>query len=119
MLLYERFKDEAEFREKFVKPLLNRLGYYGVSEQHGTQEFGNLISLFRKLAGFFFHSRLLNLFARRWGRCGWIRRRFLSRPRFQFQAVDSLKLADVVGDEKVGHGGSCPWSGRENAGSVM
>ena len=37
---YERFKDEAEFREKFVKPLLNRLGYYGVSEQHGTQEFG-------------------------------------------------------------------------------
>lgn len=40
MLLYERFKDEAEFREKFVKPLLNRLGYFGVSEQHGTQEFG-------------------------------------------------------------------------------
>jgi len=40
MLLYERFKDEAEFREKFVKPLLNRLGYYGVSEQHGAQEFG-------------------------------------------------------------------------------
>jgi hypothetical protein len=40
MLPYERFKDEAEFRERFVKPLLNRLGYYGVSEQHGTQEFG-------------------------------------------------------------------------------
>jgi hypothetical protein len=40
MLLYEQFKDEADFREKFVKPLLNRLGYYGVSEQHGTQEFG-------------------------------------------------------------------------------
>jgi hypothetical protein len=40
MLLYERFKHEAEFREKFVKPLLNRLGYYGVSELHGTQEFG-------------------------------------------------------------------------------
>jgi len=40
MLLYERFKDEAEFREKLVKPLLNRLGYYGVSAQHGTQEFG-------------------------------------------------------------------------------
>jgi len=40
MSLYERFKDEAEFREKFVKPLLNRLGYYGVSELHGTQEFG-------------------------------------------------------------------------------
>ena len=40
MSLYERFNDEAEFREKFVKPLLNRLGYYGVSELHGTQEFG-------------------------------------------------------------------------------
>ena len=40
MPLYERFKNEAEFREKLVKPLLNRLGYYGVSEQHGTQEFG-------------------------------------------------------------------------------
>lgn len=39
-MLYKRFKNEAEFREKFVKPLLNRLGYYGVSEQHGTQEFG-------------------------------------------------------------------------------
>ena len=40
MSLYEGFKDEADFREKFVKPLLNRLGFYGVSEQHGTQEFG-------------------------------------------------------------------------------
>jgi hypothetical protein len=40
MQLFERFEDETEFREKFVKPLLNRLGYYGVSEQHGTQEFG-------------------------------------------------------------------------------
>ncbi len=40
MLLHERFKDEADFRERFVKPLLNRLGFYGVSEQHGTQEFG-------------------------------------------------------------------------------
>jgi len=40
MSLYDRFKDEAEFREKFVKPLLNRLGFYGVSDQHGSQEFG-------------------------------------------------------------------------------
>src|ERR1035437_3722707 len=40
MLPYERFKDEAEFRERFVKPLLNRLGDLGGSEQHGTQEFG-------------------------------------------------------------------------------
>src|SRR4051812_3794854 len=40
MSLYQKFKAEAKFREKFVKPLLNRLGFYGVSEQHGTQEFG-------------------------------------------------------------------------------
>jgi hypothetical protein len=40
MSLYERYKDEAEFRDKFVKPLLNRMGFYGVEEQHGTQEFG-------------------------------------------------------------------------------
>jgi hypothetical protein len=40
MSLYERFKDESEFRERLIKPLLNRLGFYGVSEQHGTQEFG-------------------------------------------------------------------------------
>src|SRR5262249_20295548 len=40
MSLYERFNDETEFRENFVKPLLNRLGYYGVSKLHGTQEFG-------------------------------------------------------------------------------
>ncbi len=40
MSLYERFKDEADFRDRLVKPLLNRLGFYGVSEQHGTQEFG-------------------------------------------------------------------------------
>jgi hypothetical protein len=40
MSLYERFNDETEFRKNFVKPLLNRLGYYGVSELHGTQEFG-------------------------------------------------------------------------------
>jgi hypothetical protein len=40
MLPYHRFRNEAEFREKFVKPLLNRLGFYGVSETHGTQEFG-------------------------------------------------------------------------------
>jgi hypothetical protein len=59
MPLYKRSKDEAEFREKFVKLLLNRLGYYGVSEQHGTQEFGKdfvfseLHRLFDSLSRFF------------------------------------------------------------------
>ena len=53
MSLYERFKDEAEFRERLVKPLLNRLGFYGVSEQHGTQEFGKdfVFSEFHRLGG--------------------------------------------------------------------
>ena len=27
MALFDRFKDEAEFRDNFVKPLLNRLGF--------------------------------------------------------------------------------------------
>lgn len=40
MPLYGQFKDEADFRDRFIRPLLNRLGFYGVSEQHGTQEFG-------------------------------------------------------------------------------
>jgi len=54
MSLYERFKDEAEFRERFVKPLLNRLGFYGVAEQHGTQEFGKdfVFSELHRLGGF-------------------------------------------------------------------
>jgi hypothetical protein len=53
VLLYKLFKDEAEFRERFVKPLLNRLGFYGVSEQHGSQEFGKdfVFSELHRLAG--------------------------------------------------------------------
>lgn len=53
MLLYERFKDEAEFREKFVRPLLNRLGFYNVAMQHGSQEFGKdfVFSEFHRLGG--------------------------------------------------------------------
>lgn len=40
MSLYDRFENEAAFRDQFVKRLLNRLGYFGVSEEHGTREFG-------------------------------------------------------------------------------
>src|SRR5262245_29929586 len=40
MLPFGRFANEAAFREQFVKPMLNRLGFYGVSDQHGSQEFG-------------------------------------------------------------------------------
>ena len=54
MSLYTRFQDEAQFREGLVKPLLNRLGYYGVSELHGTQEFGKdfVFSELHRLGGF-------------------------------------------------------------------
>ena len=44
MLLYERFKDEAEFREKFVKPLLGRLGYYGVSSSTAHRSLAKTLS---------------------------------------------------------------------------
>jgi hypothetical protein len=58
MSLYERYNDEAEFREKFVKPLLNRLGFYGVSEQHGSQEFGKdfVFSELHRLGGMRHHA---------------------------------------------------------------
>lgn len=38
--LYEKYKDEAEFRKNFIRPLLTRLGFIAVAELHGTQEFG-------------------------------------------------------------------------------
>jgi hypothetical protein len=58
MPLYDQFNDEAEFREKFVKPLLNRLGFYGVSEQHGSQEFGKdfVFSELHRLGGMRHHA---------------------------------------------------------------
>lgn len=42
MSLFERFKDTKEegFREKFVKPLLIRMGFVGISNMHGVNEFG-------------------------------------------------------------------------------
>lgn len=39
-MLYASYQNEADFRERFVKPLLNRLGFHGVTELHGSQEFG-------------------------------------------------------------------------------
>jgi hypothetical protein len=53
MPLFERFTNEADFRDKFVKPLLNKLGFYGVSEQHGSQEFGKdfIFSELHRLGG--------------------------------------------------------------------
>jgi hypothetical protein len=42
MSLFERFTDTKEdgFREEFIKPLLVRSGFVGISNQHGRQEFG-------------------------------------------------------------------------------
>ena len=37
MLPYEQFKNEADFREAFVKPLLNRLGFYGAAHRLGKE----------------------------------------------------------------------------------
>ena len=40
MLPYERFENEADFRDEFVKPLLNRLGFSSVPEHHRTKDSG-------------------------------------------------------------------------------
>ena len=40
MSLYEQFNDEASFRTKFVRPLLNKLGFFLVTDYHGRREFG-------------------------------------------------------------------------------
>jgi hypothetical protein len=40
MSLYEKFADEASFRTNFVKPLLNKLGFFLVTDYHGRREFG-------------------------------------------------------------------------------
>jgi hypothetical protein len=40
MSLFSEYPNEAEFRERFVKPLLNRLGFFAVTHEHGSQEFG-------------------------------------------------------------------------------
>lgn len=40
MSLHDRFANEADFRDQFVRPLLNRMGFFLVTEMHGTREFG-------------------------------------------------------------------------------
>ncbi len=39
-MLYDKFKNEADFRATFVRPLLTRLGFISVAELHGQQEYG-------------------------------------------------------------------------------
>lgn len=40
MSLYEQFSDEASFRTNFVRPLLNKLGFFLVTDYHGQHEYG-------------------------------------------------------------------------------
>ena len=40
MSLFEQFSNEASFRQDFVKPLLNKLGFFLVTDFHGRREFG-------------------------------------------------------------------------------
>lgn len=37
---YQEFTNEASFRANFIKPLLNKLGFFLVDEYHGRREFG-------------------------------------------------------------------------------
>lgn len=39
-MLFQKYTSESHFREQFVKPLLNRLGFFAVVETHGQREFG-------------------------------------------------------------------------------
>jgi hypothetical protein len=40
MSLYEEYANEASFRDGFVRPLLNKMGFFLVTELHGSREFG-------------------------------------------------------------------------------
>ena len=39
-MLHDRFTSEEQFRDEFIRPFLNRLGFLSVAELHGSQEFG-------------------------------------------------------------------------------
>ena len=39
-MLYEKYKNEDEFRNSFIRPLLTRLGFLAIAELDGPQEFG-------------------------------------------------------------------------------
>ena len=39
-MLNANYSDEEDFRTRFIRPLLTRLGYLGVAELHGMQEYG-------------------------------------------------------------------------------
>lgn len=40
MSLHDQFKNEEEFREQFIRPLLVRMGFSGIAQMHGSSEFG-------------------------------------------------------------------------------
>ncbi len=39
-MLYEKYKNEYEFRNLFIRPLLTKLGFLSIAELDGPQEFG-------------------------------------------------------------------------------
>ncbi len=39
-MLFDKYKDEQEFRSEFVRPLLTKLGFLSIAELDGPQEFG-------------------------------------------------------------------------------
>lgn len=39
-MIYDKYKNEEDFRKNFVRPLLTRLGFISVAELHGQQEYG-------------------------------------------------------------------------------
>jgi len=53
MSLYDRFRETKEegFRDNFIRPLLIQMGYLGISNKHGSQEFGKDY-VFSELDGF-------------------------------------------------------------------
>lgn len=40
MGLFDKYANEADFRTQFVRPLLNMMGFYLVTETHGSRQFG-------------------------------------------------------------------------------
>jgi hypothetical protein len=68
MSLYTSFTNEDDFRERFIRPLLNRLGFLRVANLHGPQEFGkdfvfsevNRFGLYRHYAAQAKHEQVIN-----------------------------------------------------------
>jgi hypothetical protein len=58
MSLFKQYSDEASFRQDFIKPLLNKLGFFLVTDYHGRREFGKdfVFSELNKFGGIRHHA---------------------------------------------------------------